>query len=185
MTSLAILGRRAASIGVAALLLTACNSVERRRDPDYPFAAVTTYAWKEPPHFAAGVEDAQRVLDDVAIELDSALKQRGLQRTEKGAAQVLLSAEIGLTNKMLRKEPQYTVYRVEDVEHAVLTVQIFDRLQRRSVWEADVDRPLRVVGRSFGRSVERFSEVDEPRDWQVAAMVREVVNALPFAARAR
>ncbi|MCB9876884.1 MAG: DUF4136 domain-containing protein [Planctomycetes bacterium] len=183
MTSLVILGRRAARFGAAALFLTACTGVERRRDPDYPFAAVTTYAWKEPAHFTGTNEDKPYVLGEVTTEIDAALKQRGLQRVEKGEAQVLLSAVVGFDRRLLRKEPQYSVYRVEDIEHAVLTVQVFDRLQRRSVWEADARRPLRVVAHAFGGAVERFTPVDEPRVWRIEEMVGDVVAELPLGAR--
>lgn len=180
MTQRASCHRSTAAIAVV-LCSVACGSVERQRDLEYPFASVSTYAWKEPAHLAASLPDERsRVAEDVQLEIDSALRQRGLRRTEKGAAEVLLSVIIAAEQRVRRNDPQIGAYRAEVVEHARISLEVFDRLQRRSVWLGEAERPLRVVARTLGGTVERFSPIDEPRLWQIDAMIQKLFNELPL-----
>lgn len=158
--------------------LTACSSSTRRVDPTYDFAAIETFAWKEPPRLAAE-GPGEELLRGLTHAVERTLEKRGVTAIEKQQADVVVSATLTVTTEIYELDPNFTQFEAEEVEQGVLTIEVFDRINRRSVWVGEQRRDLRVLRRAFGGLTRTWSEVSEPRQWHIERLVAAVLDDLP------
>jgi len=150
-------------------------------DVTYDFAAVRSYAWKEPVRYADGVESGEEgELSDFERRVRRVLERRDVLLVPKPRAEVLLSGRILVERRTRALDPNYSVYSAEEFEVATLTLDVYDRKSRTLVWSDREQRRLRTIGQRFGgRLAEDFTPTDEQRDWQVYGMVDALLARLP------
>ena len=170
-------------LAAAAALFAACAGAPANvLDPAFDFGAVLSYAWKEPPRFAAGAadEDGDGALRDLERRVARVLARRGIEQVQKERAQVVLSGALAIDTRERPLDPNYSVYSAEQYEVATLTLQVYDRRRRALVWTDAESLPLRTVGRRFGRRlVEDWTPTGDERRWRVDAMVDALLERLP------
>ena len=150
-------------------------------DVTYDFAAVRSYAWKEPVRYADGVESGEEgELSDFERRVRRVLERRDVLLVPKPRAEVLLSGRILVERRPRALDPNYSVYSAEEFEVATLTLDVYDRKSRTLVWSDREQQRLRTTGQRFGgRLAEDFTPTDEQRDWQVYGMVDALLARLP------
>ena len=163
----------------ALLLLSACADVELR-DPDFNFAAVQSFAWKQKPQVLAD----SAVGDDNALyqlerDVERELKRRGIREVLKSRADVVLSATLRVDKEIYEVDPHFSQFAAREVEKGTLAIEVFDRARRRLVWFGEEQRDLRTTRRAFGGLVQQWVPVDEPRMWNMEQMVAELLARLP------
>jgi hypothetical protein len=148
---------------------------------DFDFGGVTTYAWKEPASFGRGATDGEQgELADFERRVQRMLERRGIELVAKDRAQILLSGQILIDERTHELDPNYSVYSAERFEVAILSLEVYDRKNRKLVWTDDEESRLRTTGRRFGRRlVEEFSATDEVRRWRIYDMVDALLARLP------
>ena len=172
-------------LAAAAALGSACAGAPANvLDPAFDFGAVISYAWKEPPRFAAGAvgdgRDGDDALRDLERRVARVLARRGIEQVQKERAQVVLSGALAIDTRERPLDPNYSVYSSEQYEVATLTLEVYDRRRRALVWTDAESLPLRTVGRRFGRRlVEDWTPTGDERRWRVDAMVDAVLERLP------
>jgi hypothetical protein len=170
---------------VAALWFTAsgCSGVDTNRDRSFDFAVVRNYAWKEPPQFVGDAEDddVEGLLTQAQRRIDRALTRRGIALVDKSEADVVLSAKLRVETRVQDNDPQFAVFVAEEYEVGTLELEIFERLQRRSVWSGRSHDRLRYSSRATTGVEVRFVPTDEPRTWHLDDMVDRITAQLPGA----
>ncbi len=167
-----------------ALLFGACAGAPVEVDPAFDFAAVETFAWKEEPRLAATEHPGDEgVLARLERGVERLLGRRGMRKTEKAEAQIVLSATLTTEVRRQAVDPIFATYVAEDYEYGRLVLEVFDRPQRRSVWVGDSAHKIRSVARVFGGLKQNLDPVDEPRSWRVDELVEDALASLPGAER--
>ena len=148
-------------------------------DVTYDFAAVRSYAWKEPVRYADGVESGEEgELSDFERRVRRVLERLDVLLVPKPREEVLLSGRILVERRTRAIDPNYSVYSAEEFEVATLTLDVYDRKSRTLVWSDREQRRLRTTGQRFGgRLAEDFTPTDEQRvdhavDLPVALLAR-------------
>lgn len=150
-------------------------------DATYDFAAVRSYAWKEPVRYANGVESGEEgELSDFERRGRRVLERRDVLLVPKPRAEILLSGQILVERRTRALDPNYSVYSAEEFEVATLTLDVYDRKSRTLVWSDREQQRLRTTGQRFGgRLAEDFTPTAEHRNWQVYGMVDALLARLP------
>lgn len=161
-------------------MAAACSSVIRVSDPSFSLEGVTGFAWRDAPRFAGEVpDDADALLAEVRRHTRRALEAHGVRAVDKAESQIVLSATLQIRVDVEKNDRNYALHESTQFEHAVLTLQVFDRAQRKLVWEGETSRRLRASAQAFGGLVQRWEPTGEARNWQLRTMVEELLAHLP------
>ena len=162
-------------------LLAACSGVDTVRDSSFDFDAVTSYAWKEGPRMTgtSDRDEEDRLLQQLRQRIDFNLEQRGWKQVEKAAADVVISARVRIETRVQQNDPNFALYVAEEYEQAILEIEVFNRLARKSVWRGQREDRLRYTSRAIGGVHQRFEPTGELRQWHIDKMADRVLDRLP------
>ena len=167
-------------LALLACAVTGCASNRGVLDPDFDFAGITSYAWRDAPSYAGGSTDHPGELADFERRVQRVLEERGVQLVAKSDAQVLLTGVLSVVRRVEQSDPNFTNWTTTEYEVGTMTIEVYDRQRRKRVWSDELSRRLRDTARAFGgRLGNPMVETGERRDWRIYDMVDELLARLP------
>lgn len=159
---------RLAAAGAAALLLAGCATTQARSyvQPGADFERYRTYGWGAVDTFTTGdprLDSNTFFRDRLQAGVDARLASRGLERTDAGAADLLLHYHVNITqridvNEIDEKHGYCTDCRPAVYDAGTLTLDLIDASTGRLVWRGWAERSVDGV---FDRQDWMEQRIDE------------------------
>lgn len=141
----------------------------------------SSYRWRQDPVLLGTEPTAmdQAALEQLRAIVDRELGALGLQRMDKGDAELAVRAVLRTELLSQQNDPYFSLYVAEQYELGKLQLEFQDGTSGERLWRGECRHRLRTVQRVVGGSMQpQAVPTNEPRIWPIEEMARRVLQLL-------